>query len=32
MLKKITVSVANLDDYDEKRLPAQVNLVRFVSP
>lgn len=32
MLKKITVSVANLDDYDEKRLPVQVNLVRFVSP
>lgn len=32
MLKKITVSVANLDDYDEKRLPAQVNLVRFISP
>ena len=32
MLKKITVSVANLDDYDEKKLPAQVNLVRFISP
>jgi prepilin-type N-terminal cleavage/methylation domain-containing protein len=32
LLKKITVTVANLDDYDEKREAMQVTVVRFISP
>jgi len=32
LLKKITLTAANLDDYDEKREAMQITLVRFISP
>lgn len=32
LLKKITVSVANLDEYQEKKNNFQVDLVRYISP
>lgn len=32
LLRKITVSVANLDEYDEKKTATQVDLIRYISP